>query len=448
MELAERLGNGNSPSQAARDPFAEVKDRVHQAAITELGPRIFNSDLEPTTLRRQVEADIAAQLEQEGGLARADREALVTAIADDVLGHGPLERLLGDDTTTEIMVNGPSEVWVERQGRLYETGVRFNDESHLRRIITKMAAQAGRRVDEARPMVDARLPDGSRMNAVLPPLSLSGSLLTIRKFPKRRLKLDDLINMSTLTIESADFLERCVQAKLNVLISGGTGSGKTTLLNIASEAIPTSDRIVTIEETAELQLHQNQVLRLETRMANVEGEGEVPIRDLVRNALRMRPDRIIVGEVRGPEALDMLQAMNTGHDGSLCTLHANTPRDSISRLETLMLMAGYDLPVSALRQQISSALDLIVHLQRMRDGSRRVTAISEVQNMEGEIITLQDIFKFQQEGITSAGAVVGRLAATGLRPSFIERCEQAGEPLPLELFSNNGAARTSVGFRR
>ena len=440
MELAERLSNGQpAAAQEERDPFADVKDRVHKAVISGLGPRLFDSNADAATLRAHVEANITEHLGQETGLARADREALIGDIADDVLGHGPLEKLLGDDTITEIMVNGPREVWIERQGRLYETGVHFSDESHLRRIITKMVALVGRRVDESQPMVDARLPDGSRLNAVLPPLSLSGPLVTIRKFPKRRLRVHDLIKMQSLTHEAADFLERCVRAKLNALICGGTGSGKTTLLNIVSEAIPGEDRIVTIEETAELRLHQRHVLRLETRMANVEGEGEITIRELVRNALRMRPDRIIVGEVRGAEALDMLQGMNTGHDGSLCTLHANTPRDALSRLETLMMMAGYDLPVTALRQQISSALDLIVHLQRMRDGSRRLTAISEVQRMEGDVITLQDVFKFQLEGITSAGAVVGKLNPTGLRPSFVDKFEQAGESLPLELFSGDSS---------
>ena len=427
---------------------AEVKDRVHKAVISGLGPRIFGSHTDPATIRRHVEADITEQLEQEAGLARADRETLVRDIADDVLGNGPLEKLLADDTITEIMVNGPHEVWIERQGRLYETGVRFSDESHMRRIMIKMVAQAGRRVDESRPMVDARLPDGSRMNAVLPPLSLSGPLITIRRFPTRRLRVNDLIRTSSLTTETADFLERCVRARLNLLISGGTSSGKTTLLNILSEAIPESDRIVTIEETAELQLHQRHVLRLETRMANVEGEGEITIRQLVRNSLRMRPDRLIVGEVRGAEALDMLQGLNTGHDGSLCTLHANTPRDSLSRLETMMLMAGYDLPVAALRQQIASAIDVIVHLQRLRDGARRVTAITEVQHMEGDIITLQDIFSFEQEAITSGGAVIGQLAPTGLRPSFVEKFELAGEPLPHELFSRNATPVASVRFGR
>jgi pilus assembly protein CpaF len=305
----------------------------------------------------------------------------------------------------------------------------------------------GRRIDEAHPMVDARLADGSRMHAVIPPLSLTGPLLTIRKFPHRRLTAGDLVEMGSLTPETVTFLESCVKARLNVLVSGGTGSGKTTLLNVASSSIPDGERLVTIEETAELQLHQQHVLRLETRVPNAEGEGEVTIRELVKNSLRMRPDRIIVGEVRGPEALDMLQGMNTGHDGSLCTLHANRPRDALSRLETLVLMAGYDLPMRAIRQQISSAIDVIVHLQRMRDRSRRVTTISEVQHMEGDVITLQDIFAFQQEQITPDGAIHGRLEPTGMRPGFLPRLEQEGVGLPPELFSNGGLRR-AAGFAR
>jgi pilus assembly protein CpaF len=446
MQLSERLSNG-SPERAVRsvDPFAAVKDRVHKAVIGALGPRLFNTDADPATLRGRVETDIAEQLAGETGLARSDRERLAGEIADDILGHGPIERLLGDETVTEIMVNGPYEVWIERQGRLHETGVRFIDDSHLRRIIIKMVAQAGRRVDESHPMVDARLPDGSRMNAVLPPLSLSGPLLTIRKFAKRRFEADDLVRLGTLTTETAEFLSRCVEARLNVMISGGTGSGKTTLLNIMSAAIPEQDRLVTIEETAELKLHQAHVLRLESRVPNAEGEGEVTIRDLVRNSLRMRPDRIIVGEVRGPEAIDMLQAMNTGHDGSLCTLHANTPRDSLSRLETMVLMAGYELPVRAIRQQMCSALDVIVHLERVRDGSRRVTAVSEVQRMEGDVITLQDVFKFEQQEITAEGVVVGGLAATGLRPSFLDKFEKYGVQLPASLFTPGGGVAPFVG---
>ena len=437
MELAQRLTgvSRTAPAEVVRDPFAEVKDRIHRSVISALGPSLFNSDANPATLRGRVEADIASHLDGESGIARTDRERLARELADDILGHGPLERLLMDDTVTEIMVNGPLEVWIERQGRLYETGVRFIDDSHLRRIIVKMVAQAGRRVDESRPMVDARLPDGSRLNAVLPPLSLCGPLLTIRKFPKHRLDANDLVRLGSITSDAAEFLDRCVRARLNVLISGGTGCGKTTMLNIMSGSIPQEDRLVTIEETAELQLHQQHVLRLESRIANAEGEGAVAIRDLVRNSLRMRPDRIIVGEVRGAEALDMLQAMNTGHDGSLCTLHANTPRDSLSRLETLVLMAGYDLPVRAIRQQVSSAIDLLVHLARLRDGSRRVTTICEVQRMESDVIMLQDVFAFNQRDVTADGKVVGQLEPTGLRPSFLEKFEQYGVPLSTDIFA-------------
>jgi pilus assembly protein CpaF len=440
MELSERLTSGAAapPTLVQRDPFADVKDRIHRAVIGGLGPSIFNTETEPAGLRARVQADIAEHLDRETGIARADMEQIARDLADDILGHGPIERLLADETITEIMVNGANEVWIERQGRLFQTPIRFIDDSHLRRIIVKMVTQAGRRVDESHPMVDARLPDGSRLNAVLPPLSLNGPLLTIRKFPKRRLDAQDLVRLGTLSEESTDFLERCVKARLNVLISGGTGTGKTTLLNIMSGAIPEEDRLVTIEETAELQLHQQHVLRLESRNKNAEGDGQVTIRDLVRNSLRMRPDRIIVGEVRGAEALDMLQAMNTGHDGSLCTLHANTTRDSLSRLETMVLMAGYDLPVRAIRQQIASALDMVVQLERVRDGSRRVTGVTEIQRMEGDVITLADIFKFRLDEVTPQGAVVGELAATGLRPTFLDKFEQQGITLPTGIFAANG----------
>ena len=350
--------------------------------ISELGPQLTGQVIDPVGMRDRVIADIRRHLSGETGISRDDRERLTSEIADDILGYGPLERLLADDSITEIMVNGPGEIWIERQGRLYETTVRFSDDSHLRRIINRMVAQIGRRIDESSPMVDARLPDGSRVNAIIAPLSLSGPLLTIRKFARKRLGLQDMVNIGSLSEESVDFLRRCIQAQLNVLISGGTGSGKTTLLNALSSSIPDHERIVTIEDAAELQLHQRHVLRLEARPPNIEGEGAIPIRDLVRNSLRMRPDRIIVGECRGAEALDMLQAMNTGHDGSLSTVHANAPRDALARIETMVLMAGYDLPVRAIRQQVSSALDMIVHIERMEDGSRRCTAITEVQRME------------------------------------------------------------------
>src|SRR5215208_1410407 len=374
MDLQQRLaGRSAVLEDRPSDVFAEVKNRVHLAVIGDLGPQLFNTDMNPLVLRERVLTDIRAQLEREEGISRADRERLVGEIADDILGHGPLERLLADDTVTEIMVNGPYDIWVERRGQLSETPARFADESHLRRIINKMVAQVGRRIDESSPMVDARLPDGSRVNAVIPPLSLSGPLVTIRKFSKERLGPGDLVQKGTLTTETVEFVQRCVLAELNILVAGGTGSGKTTLLNALSSAIPESNRIVTIEDAAELRLNQRHVLRLEARPKNIEGQGEVGIRELVRNSLRMRPDRIIVGEVRGAEALDMLQAMNTGHDGSLSTVHANTPRDALARVETMVLMAGYDLPVKAIRQQVASALDLIIQLERLQDGTRRVT---------------------------------------------------------------------------
>jgi pilus assembly protein CpaF len=446
MELHERLTTARSaPTPGRDDPFAEIKNRVHMAVIGDLGPQLFNVSMDPIALRERVLADIRRHLSEEQGISRDDRERLASAIADDALGHGPLERLLADDSISEIMVNGPYDVWIERHGRLFDTNVRFDDESHMRRIINKIVAEVGRRVDESSPMVDARLADGSRVNIIIPPLSLSGPLITIRKFSKKRLTLDEMIKIGTLSEESVEYLQRCVLAELNILISGGTGSGKTTLLNALSSAIPDEDRIVTIEDAAELQLNQRHVLRLESRPKNIEGEGEVPIRELVRNSLRMRPDRIIVGEVRGAEALDMLQAMNTGHDGSLSTVHANSPRDALSRVETMVLMAGYELPVRAIRQQASSALDLIVHLERLEDGSRRVTAITEVQRMEAEVVTLQDLFSFKYGEMAADGKIVGNLVCTGLRPASLHKFEKRGVTLPLSMFNpgslaGNGAA--------
>ncbi|TMM25270.1 MAG: CpaF family protein [Actinobacteria bacterium] len=435
MELHERLTTARQASPPGRDdPFAEIKNRVHMAVIGDLGTQLFNVSMDPLALRDRVLIDIRRHLSDEQGISRDDRERLASAIADDALGHGPLERLLADDSISEIMVNGPYDIWIERHGRLFDTNVRFDDESHMRRIINKIVAEVGRRVDESSPMVDARLPDGSRVHIIIPPLSLSGPLITIRKFSKKRLTLDELIKLGSLNSESVDFLQRCVHAELNILISGGTGSGKTTLLNALSAAIPDEDRIITIEDAAELQLNQRHVLRLESRPKNIEGEGEVPIRELVRNSLRMRPDRIVVGEVRGAEALDMLQAMNTGHDGSLSTVHANSPRDALARVETMVLMAGYDLPVRAIRQQVCSALDLIVHLERLEDGSRRVTAITEVQRMEAEVVTLQDLFKFRFEDVPNDGKIVGGLRCTGLRPASMQKFEKRGISLPLTMF--------------
>jgi pilus assembly protein CpaF len=448
MELHERLTTARpAPTPGRDDPFAEIKNRVHMAVIGDLGPQLFNVSMDPIALRERVLADIRRHLSEEQGISRDDRDRLASAIADDALGHGPLERLLADDSISEIMVNGPYDIWIERHGRLFDTNVRFDDESHMRRIINKIVAEVGRRVDESSPMVDARLADGSRVNIIIPPLSLSGPLITIRKFSKKRLTLEELIKIGTLSEESVEYLQRCVLAELNVLISGGTGSGKTTLLNALSSAIPDEDRIVTIEDAAELQLNQRHVLRLESRPKNIEGEGEVPIRELVRNSLRMRPDRIIVGEVRGAEALDMLQAMNTGHDGSLSTVHSNSPRDALSRVETMVLMAGYELPVRAIRQQVSSALDLIVHLERLEDGSRRVTAITEVQRMEAEVVTLQDLFSFKFGEMAADGKIVGNLVCTGLRPASLHKFEKRGVTLPLSMFNpgslaGNGAAAT------
>jgi pilus assembly protein CpaF len=416
MELAQRLANARPDlSEEVNDAFAELKDRVHLAVISELGPQLYDADVDDAALHRLVLADIRSRLAQEQGIALTDRDRLTKEIADDTLGHGPIEPLLADDSVSEIMVNGPREVWIEREGRLHRTTVRFADDHHVRRIINKIVGQVGRRIDESSPMVDARLPDGSRVNAVLPPLSLSGPLLTIRKFSKQRLDLEDMLRLGTLTQESVDFCEAALNAELNMLISGGTGSGKTTLLNAMSTVIPDDERIVTIEDAAELRLNQRHVLRLESRPKNVEGQGEIPIRELVRNSLRMRPDRIIVGEVRGAEALDMLQAMNTGHDGSLSTIHANSPRDALGRVETMVLMAGLEFPMRAVRQQLSSALDLIVHIERFSDGARRVTSITEVQRMESDMITLQDLFDYQID--PGRGESGGILRPTGLRPT-------------------------------
>ena len=438
MELHERLsGNPNiaSTDRSGRDPFAELKNRIHLALVSELGPRLFDIE-DSEDLRARTEAEIRDQLSQEPGLARDDRERLAAEIADDIFGYGPLERLLGDPTISEIMVNGTQHIWIERGGLLSQTDLRFSDDSQLRRLITKMVGQVGRRIDESSPMVDARLPDGSRVNAIVAPLSLSGPLLTIRKFAQSRFALDELIQIGTLSAESSEFLTKGIKADLNILISGGTGSGKTTLLNALSEAIPNADRIVTVEDAAELQLQQRHVVRLESRPKNIEGEGEVTIRDLVRNALRMRPDRIIVGEVRGAEALDMLQAMNTGHEGSLSTVHANSPRDALNRLETMILMAGYDLPVRAIRQHVSSALDLVVQLDRLDDGTRHVTQITEVQRMEGEMVTLQSLFELKIDRVDPDRTVVGRLLPTGLRPTFLKKFERHGVDLGLDLFGS------------
>jgi pilus assembly protein CpaF len=434
VELHERIAPDRADvRQSGRDPFADLKNRIHLGLIEELGKQIFNDTADPAVTQKRIAGEIRVRLEHEPGLSREDRELLIGELSDDVMGYGPLERLLRDDSVTEIMVNGPFDVWIERDGTLHRSAVRFQDESQLRRIINKLVAQVGRRIDESQPMVDARMPDGSRVNAIIPPLSLTGPLLTIRRFGRERLGVEDLVAVGTLTPETADLLVGCVRARLNILISGGTGAGKTTLLNALSAAIPETERIITIEDAAELRLAQTHVLRLECRPKNIEGAGEVTIRDLVRNSLRMRPDRIVVGEVRGAEALDMLQALNTGHDGSLSTLHANSPRDTLARLETMVLMAGYDLPVRAIRQQIASALDAVVHLERMHDGSRKVVSITEVQRMEGDVITLQELFRFKVDSASSGRTVVGALVGSGLRPVFLEKFERRGIKVPAGL---------------
>jgi pilus assembly protein CpaF len=439
MDLHERLSPTRRPDQApaSADPFSDLKNAVHLLVIGDLGPQLFNESIDPETLRERVLADIRRHLTQE-------RDQITMDLADDILGHGPIERLLADDTISEIMVNGPYDIWIERHGKLQQTSVRFHDESHLRRILNKIVAQVGRRIDESSAMVDARLPDGSRINAIIPPLSLTGPLVTIRKFARDRLTFQDLIKLGTLTTETMEFLERCIAARLNILISGGTGTGKTTLLNVLSEAIPDNERILTIEDSAELSLHQRHILRLESRPPNIEGEGEVAIRDLVRNSLRMRPDRIIVGEVRGAEALDMLQAMNTGHDGSLSTVHANSPRDALGRIETMVMMSGYEIPLRAVRQQISAALDMVLQIERLEDGHRRLTSISEVQRMEADVITMQELFTWKVEQVTGERVTVGSLVSTGLRPTFLHKFEKRGIALPAGLFYESGPSMASA----
>lgn len=425
---APREGTGRDLSQVSQ----ELKARVQAKLIAEMDPKMDLSDT--AQVRRTIEELFNAILDQENVvLVRGDRQRLFEQIAADILGYGPIEPLLADETVSEIMVNGPKQVYIERGGRIEKTPIVFQDDQHVMRIIDRIISPLGRRCDESQPMVDARLPDGSRVNAIIPPLCLNGPTITIRKFARRPLMVDDLIRLGTLTQETADFLQACVRARLNIIVSGGTGSGKTTLLNVLSSFIPPEERIITIEDAAELQLRQEHVITLEARPANIEGKGRVTIRDLVVNALRMRPDRIVIGECRSAEALDMLQAMNTGHDGSLTTLHSNSPRDTLARLETMVLMAGMDLPLRAIREQIASAIDLIVHQERMRDGSRRVVNITEVVGMEGEVIVTQDLFAFEQTGYDE-GRVQGELRPTGIRPRFTPRLEAANIFLPPTLF--------------
>ncbi|MCL5779840.1 MAG: CpaF family protein [Firmicutes bacterium] len=422
--------------QQNRGQLQELTLNLHKKVISKLNDTSEDSKENPDLLAQKIEALVNELLDEENeNIARTQRQLIVAEIIDETIGFGPITPLLNDPNISEVMVNGPNQVYVERDGKLVLTGVKFRDNAHVLHIIEKIVAPIGRRIDESMPMVDARLPDGSRVNAIIPPLALNGPTVTIRKFSKDPYTVDDLIKFGTITPQMAQFLEACVKSRLNIVVSGGTGSGKTTTLNVLSSFIPADERIVTIEDAAELQLRQEHVITLESRPPNIEGKGAITIRDLVRNSLRMRPERIVVGEVRSGEALDMLQAMNTGHDGSLTTGHANAPRDMLSRLETMVLMAGMDLPVRAIREQISSAIDLIIQQNRFRDGSRRITHITEVQGMEGEVIILQDLFTFRQTGVDENGRIKGSFQSTGIRPKFIHRLESSGIKLPADIFS-------------
>ncbi|HEU4812497.1 MAG TPA: CpaF family protein [Nocardioides sp.] len=414
---------GAHSSRSPRDPMAAIKQAVHASLVETLGPKLYDVNMTQSELEAQVRAALHAGIAaNDQPISSADRTRITQEIADDILGYGPLEPLLRDSNLTEVMVNAFDSIYVERAGKLMRVNASFSDEAHLRRTIDKIVAKIGRRVDESSPMVDARLPDGSRVNAIIPPLALDGSKLTIRKFAEDPYTIQDLIDFDTLTPHAAQVLEACVRGRLNVMVSGGTGAGKTTTLNVLSSFIPSDERIVTIEDAAELKLHQQHVLRLESRPANIEGSGAVTVRDLVRNSLRMRPDRIVIGEIRDAAALDMLQAMNTGHDGSISTVHANTPRDALSRVETMVMMAGMDLPVRAIREQVSSAIDVVIQQARLKDGTRRITAITEIVGMEGDIITTQDVFGFDfSAGFDEFGKARGHLRSTGLRPRFLDR---------------------------
>ena len=435
---APSLQRTSPPRRTARhaDPFGPLKRSVHEALMETLGPKLYDAQIDQRELERQVTQTLQWVLQrEETPMTTADRTRVAQEVADDILGHGPLEPYLRDPDVSEIMVNGHDQIYVERDGLLFPVEAAFADESHLRRTIDKIVARVGRRVDEASPMVDARLPDGSRINAVVPPVALDGSLLTIRKFAVEPLTVGHLIQFGTMTPQVADLLRVCVEGRLNIVIGGGTGSGKTTTLNVLSSFVPEDERIVTIEDAAELQLRQEHVLRLEYRPPNLEKRGEITIRDLVRNALRMRPDRIIIGEVRDEATLDMLQAMNTGHDGSITTIHSNSPRDSLSRMETMVMMANVELTQRAIRDQMASAIDLILHQARLKDGSRRITHITEVQGTEGDVVMLQDLFVFDfPAGTDERGRHQGTLRSTGLRPMFLNRLIDRGVHVPAAIF--------------
>ncbi len=420
--------------------FERLKEKVHTKLIDDMPQSIMaetNMDKKRSLLRERILAVVAEESPKVNiTLSQREIDALSQTLLDDMIGFGPIQPLLDEEDISEVMVNGPFQIYFEKKGKLTLSDIKFKDNDHVMRIIERIVAPIGRRIDESVPYVDARLPDGSRVNAIIPPLALNGPTITIRKFKKEALGIQDLIKFGTLTQEMAEFIEACIKVRLNIVVSGGTGSGKTTTLNILSSFIPEDERIITCEDAAELQLRQPHVVRLETRPANIEGKGEVKMRDLIKNTLRMRPERVIVGECRGGEALDMLQAMNTGHDGSLTTGHANTPRDMLARLETMVLMAGMDLPVRAIREQISSAVHLIVQQSRLKDGSRKITYLTEIQGMEGDKVVTQDIFRFEQTGVDEKGKIQGRLKPTGIRPKFATKFQEFGIKLPPNIFTD------------
>ncbi|NSW89698.1 MAG: CpaF family protein [Firmicutes bacterium] len=442
MSLARRLEEINTDKKSSRfnekkvDQYLELKMKIQNRVIKELDIDFNDISEQNEELKQEISAIITKNIEQESlNMTNSQKKKIKEELLDEIIGFGPITGLLADDSITEIMVNGPNQVYIEKEGKLVLTDAKFKNDSHVLHVIKKIVAPIGRRIDESSPMVDARLPNGSRVNAIIPPLAIDGPSITIRKFSEDPFKVEDLINFGTMNSKMAELLKYCVEGRLNIVVSGGTGSGKTTTLNVLSSFIPDDERIVTIEDAAELQLSQEHVVRLETRPPNLEGKGEVTIRDLVRNSLRMRPDRIIVGEVRSGEALDMLQAMNTGHDGSLTTGHANSPRDMLSRLETMVLMSGMSLPVKAIRDQIASAIDLIIHQSRLMDGSRKITHITEVQGMEGDVIILQDIFRFEPRGLDNRGRVKGEFVFTGIMPKFIQKLKEKGINIPPDVLS-------------
>ena len=456
MTLLEKLGRGNQPnvqvqifatisSETVDNDYQTIKQSVHKIIVEQMTPteQMVLSDVQQDAAEvEQVIGNYVDKVLEDNPFAVpvSERGRIVSDLRDEMLGLGPIESLLKDPSITEIMVNGPEKVFIERMGKLQLSGVQFHDDAHVMNIIERILSPIGRHIDESTPLVDARLKDGSRVNIIIPPLALCGPCITIRKFAQKALSVENLISFGTLDRKMADFIKACIQARINILVSGGTGSGKTTTLNVLSSFIPENERIVTIEDAAELKLQQTHVVTLESRPANIEGSGQITIRDLVKNALRMRPDRIIVGEVRSGEALDMLQAMNTGHDGSLTTAHANTPRDALSRLETMVLMAGFEMPVRAIREQISSAIELILQQSRLKDGSRKITYITEVQHMEGDVITTQDLFRFEQTGMDADGKLTGHFVSTGMQPSFMEKFQTNGVELPEDFFMSDEEA--------